>query len=652
MAAHVSGPGDAQAAIELGVDSLEHGPDVPLEALGALGQRRGAWTPTLLTGWRDGRSHSPVAAWQRAHSAGAGTLADEISLLATLGMAPADALAAGSSSARGPTWASRDWSPDALRTWSPTTTTHVTTSPWSSTRPPSSDTGAAFDDTLTPSGPPREVAPSSERSAASGGPPICSAPRPPLDNHSTYCVAAIVVSGRVMPGGRADDLAAVVDVHVGEGNRPAGPRSDIERGTWWPMTATSDLTALRGEAGWLPIASTLSRVATASGVRVLDGSRPGGEGPPRLARRRAPRRPVVAAVAVTGVVLALSLTRAGSGRRAVTSPASAGSPTAHPPVAGLPTLGPSTAVEVDNPDLNDVGDPYVLAVPAGSAGGPAAGYVMYWTTDWAANVPTAVSTDLIHWRRVADSLPTLPTWAMLVRPPGSWSAPPGTSTMTWGPTVHQVSGGWALYYSTEDASTQRECLGVALSSSPTGPFSDTSSVPLVCQGDLGGDIDPSVVVPAPGQLALVWKNDGNANGSPVSIWEQPLTSDGRSTTGTPVRLIGADQAWEHNIIEGPSMLADTKGGWWLFYSGGTWQSDTYDTGVAWCATVAGPCKKPARSPLLASTPTAVSPGGLDTFVDQQGRLWASYSAFPTQPADARAAMASPRVLELAPLLSH
>lgn len=105
MAAHVSGPGDAQAAIELGVDSLEHGPDVPLEALGALGQRRGAWTPTLLTGWRDGRSHSPVAAWQRAHSAGAGTLADEISLLATLGMAPADALAAGSSSARGPTWA-------------------------------------------------------------------------------------------------------------------------------------------------------------------------------------------------------------------------------------------------------------------------------------------------------------------------------------------------------------------------------------------------------------------------------------------------------------------------------------------------------------------------------------------------------------------
>ena len=46
VAAHVSGPGDAAAAISLGIDSLEHGPDVPLESLGILGQRGGAWTPT------------------------------------------------------------------------------------------------------------------------------------------------------------------------------------------------------------------------------------------------------------------------------------------------------------------------------------------------------------------------------------------------------------------------------------------------------------------------------------------------------------------------------------------------------------------------------------------------------------------------------
>ncbi|MDQ2729069.1 MAG: glycoside hydrolase family 43 protein [Actinomycetota bacterium] len=331
---------------------------------------------------------------------------------------------------------------------------------------------------------------------------------------------------------------------------------------------------------------------------------------------------------------------AGTARASGTTPTRSGSPTPHAASLGLPTLGSSESLDANVDGLDDIGDPYVLTVPPGEHGNPHTSYVLYWTTDWNSNVPTAVSSDHVHWRRVADSLPVLPSWAM------------SSATMTWGPTVHRVGTAWVLYFSTEDAASRLECLGRATSSSPTGPFTDTTSAPLVCQTALGGDIDPSVATDTSGASALLWKNDGNANGAPVSMWEQPLAADGLSVTASPTRLIGADQAWEHNIVEGPAMLAASGGGFWLFYSGGTWQSNTYDTGVAWCATVAGPCRKTANAPLLSSTPTAVSPGGFDTFVDGQGKLWASYSAFPEAPADARAAMAESRVLEIAPVLSH
>jgi hypothetical protein len=226
--------------------------------------------------------------------------------------------------------------------------------------------------------------------------------------------------------------------------------------------------------------------------------------------------------------------------------------------------------------------------------------------------------------------------------------------MTWGPAAQKVTGGWVLYFSTEQASSQLECIGAAFSTSPTGPYIDRSPSPLVCQQSMGGSIDPSVVATGTGGHgeALVWKNDGNSENLPVGIWEQQLTPNGLGVLGAPHRLIGVSAAWEHGIVEGPAMLADTNGGWWLFFSGGAWQSDTYGTGIAWCRTVSGPCRSADRGPLLTSSAGAVSPGGLDTFVDLQGHLWASYSAFPSVPPNARAAMAEDRVLEIAPVLSH
>ncbi len=301
-----------------------------------------------------------------------------------------------------------------------------------------------------------------------------------------------------------------------------------------------------------------------------------------------------------------------------------------------PELGPAEPVYTDD----YVGDPFVLPVPAGTGGTPAGRYVLFWTTDWTDNVPVAVSEDLRAWRRHADALPVLPAWATRSR------------TLTWSPAALQAGDSWVLYYSTQEATSGRQCLGAAVSAAPEGPYADASSEPLLCQRGLGGDIDPSVARDADGRPFLTWKNDGNATGAPTGLWQQQLSPDGRSLTGDPHRLLAVDRDWQRGIVEGPAMLPRTDGGWWLFYAAGAWQSGSYGTGVAVCDTVAGPCRPTSPGPLLSSRPGAVSPGGLETFRDLDGRLRAVFSTFEEVPSSPAAAMDAHRVLQLATVEAH
>ena len=106
--------------------------------------------------------------------------------------------------------------------------------------------------------------------------------------------------------------------------------------------------------------------------------------------RRPRRRPLSGALsAVAAAVLLVTLIGLDVGENTAL-PALAGGP------AGPPRLGAARMV-----DLDDVGDPFILPVRAGTWADPAVRYVLFWTTDWESNVPTAVSADLVHWRRVA-----------------------------------------------------------------------------------------------------------------------------------------------------------------------------------------------------------------------------------------------------------
>jgi imidazolonepropionase-like amidohydrolase len=117
VAAHVTGKALADV-IAAGVDSVEHGLRMDTDALGALGRRGGAWTPTLATTGemldperfeRMLERFTPLMA--RAAEVGvtvlagtdtrpAGSLAAEVALLQRCGLSPVDALAAASTAAR------------------------------------------------------------------------------------------------------------------------------------------------------------------------------------------------------------------------------------------------------------------------------------------------------------------------------------------------------------------------------------------------------------------------------------------------------------------------------------------------------------------------------------------------------------------------
>ena len=316
---------------------------------------------------------------------------------------------------------------------------------------------------------------------------------------------------------------------------------------------------------------------------------------------------------------------------------SAGGRSAGPasPQPDAPRLGPVQTV-----DENDVGDPFVLSVPPGVApptglpytvGGPDdyvsapwtaatsaraernGWYVLLGTTDWQSNVPAAVSTDLVHWTQAPDALPVLPAWAE-----------PSIS-MTWAPAALDIGGRWLLYYSTEDAASSLECIGRAVSDHPAGPYTDDTKQPIECQPSIGGSIDPSVVQSGSVEW-LVWKNDGNSSGKPDWIWSEQLTPDGLGLVGSPHRILGADGAWTGGIIEAPAMVPSRGGGYWLFFSGGRWDSGSYGTGLAHCQAVSGPCTDVGSGPFLRTSSRLISPGGLDTVMARNGPRWAAFTA--------------------------
>jgi len=275
-------------------------------------------------------------------------------------------------------------------------------------------------------------------------------------------------------------------------------------------------------------------------------------------------------------------------------------PSQSPPAIGEPGIvrdlhsflrGPTPAVF-----CNDFPDPFVLRV--GDS------YYAYATSNDGFNIPVLATHGLFGAGGRHDALPQLPAWSS----PG-WA---------WAPSVLPVGSTYVMYYATRDDAAGEQCLSSAAATDPNGPFVDTSAGPLVCPP--GGAIDPSPYVDPSGQAFLVWKDEGSG-----TIVGQQLAPDGRSLVGSSARLIGADQAWDGGVVEGPSLVA-ASGRLFLFYSGNQWQTTNYAVGYAVCTSPLGPCVK-TPGPWLASGANVEGPGGPEFFTDPSGQTWMAVAAW-------------------------
>jgi beta-xylosidase len=320
------------------------------------------------------------------------------------------------------------------------------------------------------------------------------------------------------------------------------------------------------------------------------------------------------------LLLALAACDAGSGAPAVTATPPPATPTlavllttAAPAAAPAtvaptapPTLGPGMFA---NPLINqDFPDPDSLQVDDT--------YYAYATNTGSINIPAAKSTDLVHWQLLPDALPVLPLWA--------------EGGNTWAPEVTTTADGpgYVMYFTARVKGTGTQCIGVATSPRPEGPFRSATEEPLICQRDRGGSIDPSTFTDEDGTRYVLWKNDGNCCGSNTWLYIQQVSADGLTLAGEPAQLIRQDLIWEGNVIEAPTLWKH-NGKYYLFYSANAYQTLKYAVGYARADHILGPYEK-GGDPILASVlapPATLGPGGQDVVVDKDGDTWLLYHAW-------------------------
>ena len=257
---------------------------------------------------------------------------------------------------------------------------------------------------------------------------------------------------------------------------------------------------------------------------------------------------------------------------------------ASPSASAAPRPQPYLAIDQDFPD------PSLL-----HADGK---YWMYATNTDGHNLPVASArTPYGEWSVIGEGMPTLGAWAR--------------TGLTWAPDVSRLADGRYIdYYTARDVASDIQCVGAAIADSPAGPFVPVGDDPMFCPADEGGAIDASAFVDSDGSRYVTWKNDGNAIGLPTHLYIQKVAAAGVTLIGDPVIALTNNPDTEGSLVEAPYLIKH-HGRYYLFYSYGAYDNETYTEAYASAKSLGGPWQR-GDQPLMTTESmrgTVVGPGG-------------------------------------------
>jgi hypothetical protein len=241
---------------------------------------------------------------------------------------------------------------------------------------------------------------------------------------------------------------------------------------------------------------------------------------------------------------------------------------------------------------------------------------------------------------------------------GAWVAP---GSGIWAPAAFyqpaaKGRGYYLLYTATHRADNGRKCIGVAWSSTAQGQFAPAAT-PLVCptKGDRWA-LDADVATGPKGGVWFTWRDGQRADGpeSALSVMRLKFDEHHRVSGASNPRVIMRSNglSWAHfrdgagvTVIENPALLYDN--GWYLFYSGNSWPTNYYATGIAWCGArlrdaTCTPIPGPRKASFAYTGPQTHlprdmyvhglpgnkrGPGAMAPFRSNDGQLWVTWNYF-------------------------